>query len=49
VFESLERTPGVSNVRAAGEMRVERQEDGTMLERFSIQARVTRIDRTHAQ
>lgn len=41
-FASIEQIPTFSSVRAAGEMRVERQEDGTLLERFTIQARVTR-------
>jgi hypothetical protein len=41
-FESVEQVPEFSGVRAAGEMRVERQEDGSVLERFTIQARVRR-------
>lgn len=41
-FASVEQIPSFSGVRAAGEMRVERQEDGTLLERFTIQARVAR-------
>jgi Tfp pilus assembly protein PilN len=41
-FESVERVPEFSAVRAAGEMRVERQDDGSVLERFTIQARVRR-------
>lgn len=41
-FKSVEQIPAFSAVRAAGEMRVERQEDGTVLERFTIQARVAR-------
>jgi hypothetical protein len=39
-FASVEKIPSFSSVRAAGEMRVERQDDGTLLERFTIQARV---------
>ncbi len=41
-FAAVEQSYGFTGVRSAGEMRIERQPDGTLLERFAIQARVVR-------
>jgi hypothetical protein len=40
VFDAIERVPGLTDVRAAGPVRIETPEDGPPLERFAIAAQL---------